>query len=167
MLKNIVNKKFMSFYFYSFWIIISSFYLFSACKTGEEQDNTKTPHLYAESVPSEKAKTTKNIRELTAEDVVIRFVKQNHHLPDYYLTKSEAKKQGWIPSQDNLCDVLPGRAIGGDVFGNREKILPEGDKYFEADVNYNCGQRTADRIIFNAKGEVWTTHNHYKTFQKQ
>lgn len=108
-----------------------------------------------------------NIDELTSENIVINYVKSNHRLPDYYITKGEARKQGWIASKGNLCDVLPGRAIGGDNFSNREKNLPSGNKYFEADVNYNCGNRNADRIVFTKNGEVWLTKNHYKSFEKQ
>lgn len=108
-----------------------------------------------------------NIDELTNEDTVINYVKSNQRLPDYYITKGEARKQGWVASKGNLCDVLPGRAIGGDTFSNREKILPSGNKYFEADVNYNCGNRNADRIVFTKNGEVWLTKNHYKSFEKQ
>lgn len=107
-----------------------------------------------------------SIDELTEENVVIDFVKANKQLPEYYITKSEAKKKGWIPSKGNLCNVLPGKAIGGDHFSNREKSLPKG-KYYEADVNYNCGNRNADRIVFNDDGEVWLTKNHYKSFEKQ
>jgi hypothetical protein len=107
------------------------------------------------------------IDELTKENTVINYVKQNHQLPDYYITKNEAKKSGWNPSQGNLCEVLPGKAIGGDYFGNREGKLPKGVKYFEADVNYNCGNRNGDRIVFNKNGEVYLTKNHYKSFEKK
>ena len=108
-----------------------------------------------------------SIQNLTNEVKVINYVKSNHELPDYYITKSEARKKGWIPSQGNLCDVLPGKAIGGDKFSNREKTLPSGKQYFEADVNYNCGNRNADRIVFTKDGEVYLTKNHYKSFHKQ
>lgn len=108
-----------------------------------------------------------SIDELTAEKKVINYVKKNHHLPHYYLTKKKARKLGWKPHLGNLCDVLPGKAIGGDRFGNREKRLPKGNQYFEADINYNCGNRNADRIIFTKNGDVWLTHDHYKTFTKQ
>ncbi|MBD8080863.1 ribonuclease domain-containing protein [Chryseobacterium caseinilyticum] len=107
------------------------------------------------------------IDQLTAENTVIDFVKKNHQLPDYYLTKNEAKKQGWNPSKGNLCDVLPGKAIGGDHFGNREGKLPKGEKYFEADVNYNCGNRNGDRIVFTKNGEVYLTKDHYKSFEEK
>ncbi len=107
------------------------------------------------------------IDELTEESKVINYVKTHHELPDFYLTKSEARRKGWVASEGNLCEVLPGKAIGGDKFSNRERKLPQGNKYFEADVNYTCGRRNADRIVFTKQGEVWLTHDHYKTFQKQ
>jgi hypothetical protein len=108
-----------------------------------------------------------SIDQLTEEKTVINYVKQNHKLPDYYLTKNEAKQQGWNPAKGNLCDVLPGKAIGGDTFGNREGNLPNDEKYFEADVNYTCGNRNSDRIIFTKNGDVYLTKNHYKSFEKQ
>ncbi|MDP9956485.1 ribonuclease domain-containing protein [Epilithonimonas hungarica] len=107
------------------------------------------------------------IQELTNETKVISYVKSNHKLPDYYITKSEAKNKGWIPSKGNLCEVLEGKAIGGDKFSNREKQLPKGEQYYEADVNYNCRNRNADRIVFTKNGDVWLTKNHYKTFEKK
>ena len=108
-----------------------------------------------------------SIEELTKEETVISYVKQNHRLPDYYITKSEARRQGWDPSKGNLCETVPGKAIGGDKFGNREGRLPDGEKYFEADVNYHCGGRNADRIIYTKNGDVYLTKNHYKSFEKQ
>lgn len=108
-----------------------------------------------------------SIEALTNETKVISYVKANHHLPNYYITKSEAKRKGWNPSKGNLCDVLPGKAIGGDQFSNREKKLPKVEQYYEADVNYNCGNRGADRIIFTKNGDIWLTKNHYKTFEKK
>ncbi|MEC5394985.1 ribonuclease domain-containing protein [Bergeyella sp. RCAD1439] len=107
------------------------------------------------------------IDELTAESRVVSYVKSNGHLPDYYLTKAQARKRGWVASEGNLCEVLPGRAIGGDRFSNRERKFPEGVTYYEADVNYRCGRRGSDRIVFTESGEVWLTHDHYKTFTKQ
>lgn len=121
---------------------------------------------YGKVNPSESS-PQQSINELTQEKTVINYVKQNHQLPSYYITKNEARQQGWNPSKGNLCEVLPGRAIGGDTFNNREKVLPQGEKYFEADVNYHCGSRNADRIIFTKNGDVYLTKNHYKSFEKQ
>lgn len=110
-----------------------------------------------------------SIEELTGEKVVVPYVKEHGKLPDYYITKREAKSQGWNPAEGNLCDVLPGRAIGGDVFTNRERSLPteKGRVWYEADLNYDCGNRNSDRLLFSNDGLVYVTHNHYKTFEQK
>lgn len=134
----------------------------STSNNNRNQNNSSNSRNESTSSP-----TSGNINELTEERKVIDYVKANHRLPDYYITKSEARNQGWHASAGNLCEVLPGRAIGGDKFSNREKTLPKGNQYFEADVNYNCGKRNADRIVFTTNGDVWLTKNHYKSFDKQ
>lgn len=130
----------------------------------EKEVPTKTENISEASV---NRSDKQSIDELTNENTIINYVKQNHQLPNYYITKNEAKKLGWNPSQGNLCEVLPGKAIGGDHFGNREGKLPKDEKYFEADVNYSCGNRNSDRIIFTKNGEVYLTKDHYKSFEKK
>ena len=39
-------------------------------------------------------------------------------------------------------------------------------RWYEVDVNYNCGNRGADRILFSNDGLVYVTYDHYKTFQE-
>lgn len=116
-----------------------------------------------------KPSVSNSIDELTATAVVVPYVKEHKRLPDYYITKNEARHQGWNPAAGNLCDILPGRAIGGDVFSNREGRLPKekGRKWFEADLNYNCGNRNADRLLFSSDGLVYITTDHYQTFIQQ
>ena len=111
----------------------------------------------------------KDIDDLTAEDVVVDYLKKNGVLPDYYITKGEARKKGWVASEGNLCDVLPGRAIGGDIFSNREKRLPnkKNRKWYEADLNYDCGRRNADRVVFSSDGLIYVTKDHYNTFEEK
>lgn len=140
--------------------------------TIQKKDNSETKEASNSNISEDKTNQNSvnisgNIDELTEENKVINYVKEHHELPEYYITKSEAKKQGWIPSKGNLCEVLPGRAIGGDHFSNREKTLPKNAQYYEADVNYNCGNRNADRIVFTKSGEVYLTKDHYKTFEEK
>lgn len=118
---------------------------------------------------SETSSENQSIEELTKESVVVAYVKAHGQLPDYYITKREARAQGWNPAEGNLCEVLPGRAIGGDVFTNRERSLPtaSGRIWYEADLNYDCGNRNSDRILFSNDGLVYVTHNHYKTFEQK
>lgn len=111
---------------------------------------------------------TSDIDQLTDERAVIAYIKENNKLPDFYITKKEARAQGWQPQKGNLCEVLPGKAIGGDEFHNREGKLPtqQGRIYYEADVNYNCGRRGAERIVFSKDGLIFISKDHYKSFEK-
>ena len=113
--------------------------------------------------------SSNQIDELTNDEIVVKYLKEHGELPDYYITKSEAKSLGWVPSKGNLCEVAPGRAIGGDIWTNRQKSLPtkSGRKYFEADLNYNCGNRNADRVVFSNDGLVFVTHDHYRNFEER
>jgi ribonuclease T1 len=88
-------------------------------------------------------------------------------LPTHYLTKREAERLGWKPGQD-LCRVAPGKAIGGDSFGNREKRLPEtsGRRWREADLDYACGKRGAKRLVWSSDGLIYVTTDHYGTFKE-
>ncbi|KOC89290.1 ribonuclease domain-containing protein [Winslowiella iniecta] len=112
--------------------------------------------------------TQGDISELTAERRVAGYLQQHQRLPDYYLTKSQARRQGWDASKGNLCNTLPGKAIGGDHFSNREGRLPQqqGRKWFEADVNYRCGHRNADRLLYSSDGLIFVTKDHYRSFNK-
>ncbi len=155
---------FLAMYFFNNYSIEKKNNETAPTEVSTSQNNNE---IFKEDINSSAGNFSGNIDELTNENTVIEYVKNNKQLPDYYITKGEARKQGWIASKGNLCDALPGRAIGGDNFSNREKTLPTGNKYYEADVNYNCGNRNADRIVFTKNGEVWLTKNHYKSFEKQ
>ena len=113
--------------------------------------------------------SSNQIDELTNDEIIVKYLKEHGELPEYYITKSEAKSLGWVPSKGNLCEVAPGKAIGGDIWTNRQKSLPtkSGRKYFEADLNYNCGNRNADRVVFSNDGLVFVTFDHYRSFEEK
>lgn len=89
-----------------------------------------------------------------------------HRLPARYATKAQASALRWRPGTD-LCQVAPGRVIGGDIFANRERrlpVLPVG-RYREADLDYACGDRGTHRLIYAGSGPLYVTVDHYRTFQ--
>jgi ribonuclease T1 len=92
-------------------------------------------------------------------------LRDRRKLPARYITKKEAEAAGWKPGGD-LCRVAPGRAIGGDPFFNREKRLPErpGRRWYEADLDPQCGRRGARRLVWSTDGLIYITTDHYKTF---
>lgn len=100
----------------------------------------------------------------SAEDVAM-YLYTYGHLPSNFITKSEAKKLGW--SSGSVERVAPGYAIGGDVFGNREGLLPKasGRTYYECDIDTNGkSSRGAKRIVFSDDGLVYYTDDHYESF---
>lgn len=114
------------------------------------------------------ASTSEDIEQLTKQDRVISYLREHQRLPSFYITKKQARAEGWEPSSGNLCSVLPGKAIGGDRFSNREKRLPQKAKrvWREADINYRCGRRQADRLIYSNDGLIYVTRDHYRNFTK-
>ncbi|HBT28621.1 MAG TPA: ribonuclease, partial [Erwinia persicina] len=56
----------------------------------------------------------------------------------------------------------------GDRFSNREGGLPQknGRRWFEADVNYACGRRGTDRLLYSSDGLIYLTLDHYRHFQQ-
>jgi guanyl-specific ribonuclease Sa len=89
-------------------------------------------------------------------------------LPTNYITKQQAQELGFIASKGNLWEVTDRLIIGGDRFGNREKLLPEksGRQYYECDVNYNGGFRGAERLVYSNDGLIFYTSDHYATFKE-
>lgn len=87
-------------------------------------------------------------------------------LPPNYLTKSEARSLGWVSSEGNLWDVAYGMSIGGDVFGNREGLLPDepGRTWYECDVNYEGGYRQGERLLFSDDGLICYSPDHYNSY---
>ena len=101
------------------------------------------------------------------EDVAL-YIHTYNKLPENFITKSEANEMGWDSQAGNLWEVANGYVIGGDDFGNREKLLPikEGRKYFEADVNYEGGYRGAERLVYSNDGLIFYTEDHYESFEQ-
>lgn len=103
-------------------------------------------------------------------DEVCAYLVQFHQLPTNYMTKKEARYEGWEGGA--LCQVIPGKCIGGDVFGNYEETLPviDGRVYHECDIDtIGSTKRGAKRIIYsgdddNGEWNIYYTDDHYETF---
>lgn len=124
------------------------------------------------SVASETSEVTQSVQSVekdgsyTSPEDVAEYIHTFGTLPDNFITKGEAKKLGWDSREGNLWDVAYGKSIGGDRFGNYEKLLPEADDrtYTECDVNYEGGYRGSERIIFSNDGLIFYTNDHYESF---
>lgn len=100
----------------------------------------------------------------TSRDDVALYIDTYGHLPSNYRTKSQI--DGHISDYYTNDNKL---SIGGDIFYNREGLLPykSGRTYYEADINYR-GQysRGAERIVFSNDGLIFYTQNHYDSFME-
>ena len=93
----------------------------------------------------------------------VQILRDTGHLPPRYVTKDEARMHGWRGG--GLCDVWPGHVIGGDMFGNFGRQLPDGRRvYREADLDTGCGPRGAKRLIYSNDGAIYVTVDHYNNF---
>ena len=102
-----------------------------------------------------------------SKEEVAEYLSIYKKLPKNYITKKEARKLGWRGG--SLEPYAPGKTIGGDRFGNREKKLPDdkGRKYYECDIDtLGARKRGAKRIIYSNDGLIYYTGNHYKSFEK-
>jgi hypothetical protein len=94
------------------------------------------------------------------------WLKWHKTIPDYYITKEDAKALGWKAILGNLADVAPDKMIGGDIYQNRNGHLPQapGRIWYEADINFTDGYRTRHRILYSNDGLIFVTYDHYETF---
>ncbi len=101
----------------------------------------------------------------TAEEVAA-YLYLYGELPVNYLTQEEAKEFGFNNKKDNLQEVMPGCAIGGDEFGNREGLLPdaEGREWFQCDVNMDDGKRGSERLVYSNDGLIYYTGDNFESF---
>lgn len=95
-------------------------------------------------------------------DNVALYLVTYHRLPDNYITKKEARALGWEGGA--LEPYAPGKAIGGDHFGNYEGTLPDDVEYHECDIDTKGKKRGARRIIYSENWDIYYTDDHYETF---
>lgn len=103
-----------------------------------------------------------------SKDAVALYIHTYGCLPDFYMTKSEAREvYGWDGGP--LDGYAPGMCIGGDEFYNYEDQLPDapGRRYTECDINtIGASARGAERIVFSNDGLIFYTADHYDTFEQ-
>ena len=121
----------------------------------------------AQAEPAQPTAVTKGKAYLTRDDVAAYL-----HLygvpPPNYLTRDQAKALGWSSRKDNLGQIAPGSAIGGDRFENREGLLPaaKGRTWCECDVNPDDGHRSDQRLVYSNDGLIYYTPDNHRSFEQ-
>ncbi|MBQ6395222.1 MAG: hypothetical protein IJH87_02615 [Atopobiaceae bacterium] len=97
---------------------------------------------------------------------VVLYLDTFGELPPNFITKKEAERHGWeggVPDE-----IFDGAAIGGDRYGNYERLLPRAN-YYEADIDtYGRRSRGSRRLIytFDRGGAYYYTDDHYESFTR-
>lgn len=132
-----------------------------------DQAMVEAASLAAEQAPSalqEPEVLDENGSYTTREDVAL-YLETYEHLPGNFITKKEARALGW--EGGSLEPYALGKCIGGDRFGNYEKLLPEaeGRSYRECDIDtLGADSRGAKRIVYSDDGLIYYTEDHYASF---
>lgn len=145
-------------------ILDGSDYSFEEPEDAPETDLDVQP-AGPEALPEEEAAAIDEDGTYNSVEDVSLYLHTYDHLPENYITKSEARNLGWTGG--SVEQVAPGCAIGGDRFGNREGILPaaQGRSYYECDIGtIGESSRGAKRLVYSDDGLIYYTEDHYETF---
>jgi len=160
----------------SFAFLFSAFLV--ACSTptvSSDDSDEKSSSSVEQSSSSVAAKSIYEAVEesglYTTKDSVAAYLCKFDKLPSNYVGKNEGQslyesKTGKTFEKWNFNPwTTIGVMIGGDVFENREGLLPSGS-YHEADVDYSAKNRGTKRLIYQSDCVIYYTANHYETFDK-
>ena len=161
---------------------ISFAFLFSvflvACSTPTVSSDDSDEKSSSSEEQSSSSVATKSIYEAveesglyTTKDSVAAYLCKFDKLPSNYVGKNEGlslyeSKTGNTFEKWNFNPwTTIGVMIGGDVFDNREGLLPSGS-YHEADVDYSAKNRGTKRLIYQSDCVIYYTADHYESFDK-
>lgn len=118
-----------------------------------------------ETPPAEQTPALDEDGSYTSKEDVALYIHTYGHLPQNFVTKKAAREAGW--SGGSVEPYFAGCSIGGDVFGNREGLLPKanGRTYYECDIDTaGKNSRGSKRIVFSNDGLIYYTDDHYESF---
>ena len=139
----------------------------SAATVSPSDDSYAENHLISETYVAPDIKVEKK-GEYTDKDHVALYIHKYGTVPSNFVTKTKARKAGWVNTKGNLWDVLPGKSIGGGGFSNDDNTMPDapGREWFECDIDFDGGYRNSKRIVYSNDGLIYYTDDHYNTFQR-
>ena len=132
-----------------------------------DEDSYADNHLSGDSYSAPDITVERN-GTYTDKDHVALYIHTYGTVPSNYISKTKARKAGWVNTKGNLWDVLPGMSIGGGGFYNDDHMLPDAPdrEWFECDIDYEGGYRNAKRIVYSNDGLIYYTDDHYESFQR-
>jgi hypothetical protein len=158
---------------------VSSALLKNSNNADEIIDATKTILKHSDDYPEflkysdEAAEALKDVSKIVVKESgsytsaaeVIAYHKKFGKLPGNFVTKEVAIASGWKKEIGNLAEVLPGKSIGGNIYKNGSKALPDSLNrvWYEADLEYVKDFRGKLRLLYSNDG-LYYLSNHYLDF---
>ena len=136
----------------------------TAGSTAESTVQTTAPTVYT--TPEGEIISVEEGGTYNSKEEVALYIHLYGCLPRNYVTKSYATDTLGC-STSRVQEYWPDGAIGGDIFQNREGLLPkkDGRTYYECDIDtWGRGSRGTKRIVFSSDGLVFYTDDHYASF---
>ncbi|WP_081086554.1 hemagglutinin repeat-containing protein [Burkholderia stagnalis] len=112
-----------------------------------------------------------DLKTTQAANEAIDSLRTTGQLPSNYVTKDQAKLDGWQPGKA-LNNSVPGGQIGGDIFENSTNVLPSanGRVWYEADIGLkntmSRSNQPGTRLLYSNDGLLYITTDHYETVTK-
>lgn len=124
--------------------------------------------VYGEPVGVPTSVSVRKNETYTSRDEVALYIHQYGRVPSNFVSKSKARDAGWVASEGNLQDVLPGMSIGGGGWHNDEFTMPGSPdaQWRECDINYNGGFRGPERLVYSDEGLIFYTPDHYVSYAR-
>lgn len=164
----------------SFALLFSAFLVACSTPTVSSDDSDEIERISSDSekTTSSSSVATKSIYEAveesglyTTKDSVAAYLCKFDKLPSNYVGKNVGISLYELETGNTFSKwnfnpwTTLGVMIGGDVFDNREGLLPSGS-YHEADVDYSAKNRGTKRLIYQSDCVIYYTADHYETFNK-
>ena len=102
---------------------------------------------------------------------MVESLRNTGKLPDEYITKSEARSNGWDRGKA-VGTTNPGKQLGGDLFKNTDNLLPEAKNriWTEVDIGLDSlisrAKQPGTRLVYSNDGLLFITTDHYESFFK-
>lgn len=126
---------------------------------------TKAPPTPTSTAKAEDLPAIDEQGSYTSAQDVAAYLRLYERLPGNFITKAQARDLGWIGG--DLRPYAPGKAIGGDRFGNFEGLLPTAPErqYYECDIDtLGAKSRGAKRLVYSNDGLIFYSEDHYESF---
>ena len=145
--------------------LVAFFLIGCSPQVTQPSDSSPLPETTLQTHEATSAESSMDIQQRQyyyARDDVAQYIHLYGTLPDNYITKAEAEERNWTPQDSTYV-------VGGDRFGNHERLLPTalGRQYYEADVQAGyTHHRGPECIVYSNDGLIYYTDDHYDSFEQ-